>query len=64
MRIEIATALKRGIRVITVLVDGASNLRSQDLLEDLKALAAFDPEDGFDFSSPGMWRSIRGCASQ
>ena len=38
VRIEIATALKRGIRVIPVLVDGASIPRSGDLPDDLKPL--------------------------
>jgi len=38
VRLEIATALKRGIRVIPVLVDGASMPRSGDLPDDLKAL--------------------------
>jgi hypothetical protein len=39
VRIEIVTALKRGIRVIPVLVDGASMPRSRDLPDDLKSLA-------------------------
>jgi hypothetical protein len=39
VRLEIATALKRGIRVIPVLVDGASMPQSAELPEDLKALA-------------------------
>jgi TIR domain len=38
VRIEIATALKRDIRVIPVLVDGALMPRSRDLSDDLKAL--------------------------
>jgi hypothetical protein len=38
VRIEIVTALKRGIRVIPVLVDGALMPRSSDLPDDLKAL--------------------------
>src|SRR5271166_1025473 len=38
VRIEIATALKRDIRVIPVLVDGASMPRPGDLPDDLKAL--------------------------
>jgi TIR domain len=38
VRLEIATALKRGIRVIPVLVDGASMPRSSDLPDDLKSL--------------------------
>jgi formylglycine-generating enzyme required for sulfatase activity len=38
VRIEIATALKRDIRVIPVLVDGASMPPSRDLPDDLKAL--------------------------
>src|ERR1700722_16866591 len=38
LRMEIATALKRAIRVIPVLVDGASMPRSTDLPDDLKAL--------------------------
>jgi hypothetical protein len=38
VRIEIATALKRNIRVIPVLVDGASMPRSGDLPDDLKSL--------------------------
>jgi formylglycine-generating enzyme required for sulfatase activity len=36
IRLEIATALKRGIRVIPVLVDGASMPRSVDLVDELK----------------------------
>jgi formylglycine-generating enzyme required for sulfatase activity len=39
VRIEIVTALKRGIRVIPVLVDGASMPRSRDLPDDLQSLA-------------------------
>jgi tetratricopeptide (TPR) repeat protein len=39
VRVEIATALKRKIRVIPVLVDGASMPRSGDLPDDLKLLA-------------------------
>jgi hypothetical protein len=39
VRIELATALKRGIRVIPVLVDGAVMPQSGELPEDLKALA-------------------------
>jgi hypothetical protein len=39
VRTEIATALKRGIRVIPVLVEGASIPRDNDLPDDLKALA-------------------------
>jgi tetratricopeptide (TPR) repeat protein len=39
VRLEIATALKREIRVIPVLVDGASMPRSSDLPDDLKLLA-------------------------
>ncbi len=38
VRIEIATALKRGVRVIPVLVDGASMPRPGDLPDDLKPL--------------------------
>jgi hypothetical protein len=38
VRIEIATALKRDIRVIPVLVEGASMPLSRDLPDDLKAL--------------------------
>jgi TPR repeat protein len=38
VRLEIATALKRGIRVIPVLVDGASMPRSGELPDDLKSL--------------------------
>jgi hypothetical protein len=38
VRIEIATALKRGIRVIPVLVDGASMPRSGELPDDLELL--------------------------
>jgi tetratricopeptide (TPR) repeat protein len=38
VRIEIATALKRNIRVIPVLVDGALMPRSNDLPDDLKLL--------------------------
>jgi TPR repeat protein len=39
VRLEIATALKRGIRVIPILVEGAVMPRSVDLPEDLKPLA-------------------------
>ena len=39
VRLEIATALKRNIRVIPVLVDGALMPRSSDLPDDLKLLA-------------------------
>jgi tetratricopeptide (TPR) repeat protein len=39
VRVEIATALKRNIRVIPVLVDGASMPRSSELPDDLKLLA-------------------------
>jgi TIR domain len=39
VRVEIATALKRKIRVIPVLVDGASMPRPSDLPDDLKLLA-------------------------
>ena len=42
VRIEIATALKRNIRVIPVLVDGASMPRSGDLPDDLKSLIRRD----------------------
>ena len=38
VRLEIATALKRGIRVIPVLVEGALMPRSDQLPDDLKAL--------------------------
>jgi len=38
VRLEIATALKRGIRVIPVLVDGASMPRSGDLPDELQSL--------------------------
>jgi hypothetical protein len=38
VRLEIATALKRGIRVIPVLVDGASMPRSGELPDELKSL--------------------------
>ena len=38
VRLEIATALKRGVRVIPVLVDGALMPRSSDLPDDLKPL--------------------------
>src|SRR5271165_46551 len=38
VRMEIATALRRDIRVIPVLVDGASMPRSTDLPDDLKGL--------------------------
>ena len=36
VRLEIATALKRGIRVIPVVVDGASMPRSAELPDELK----------------------------
>jgi len=39
VRLEIATALKRGIRVVPVLVEGASMPRPRDLPDDLKPLA-------------------------
>jgi hypothetical protein len=39
VRLEVATALKRNIRVIPVLVDGASIPRSSDLPDELKLLA-------------------------
>jgi len=39
VRYEIATALKRGIRVIPLLVDGADSLRAEQLPTDLKDLA-------------------------
>ena len=39
VRVEIATALERGIRVIPVLVQGAQMPRSTDLPEGLKGLA-------------------------
>ena len=39
VRIEIATALKRGVIVIPLLVDGAMMPRSRDLPDDLKPLA-------------------------
>ena len=39
VRIEIETALRRNIRVIPVLVDGASMPQSRDLPDDLRALA-------------------------
>jgi hypothetical protein len=38
VRVEVATALKRGIRVIPVLVEGAPVPRSRELPDDLKAL--------------------------
>jgi hypothetical protein len=38
VHLEIATALERGIRVIPVLVDGASMPRYRDLPDDLKSL--------------------------
>jgi hypothetical protein len=40
VRMEIGTALKRNIRVIPVLVDGAEMPRSTDLPEDLKRLVS------------------------
>ncbi len=42
VRTEIATALKRGIRVIPVLLEGASMPHSRDLLDDLKPLSRRD----------------------
>ena len=39
MRVEIGTALKRDIRVIPVLVEGASMPQSGELPDDLKPLA-------------------------
>lgn len=38
VRVEVATALRRGIRVIPVLVEGAPVPRSRELPDDLKAL--------------------------
>ena len=38
VRLEIATALKRNVRVIPVLVDGAPMPRASDLPDDLKSL--------------------------
>jgi predicted acylesterase/phospholipase RssA len=43
VRIEIATALNQDIRVIPVLVDGASMPRSRDLPNDLKRLVRQNP---------------------
>jgi hypothetical protein len=40
LRFEIAKALSRNVRVIPVLVEGATMPRSEDLPEDLRALAA------------------------
>src|ERR1700676_5260121 len=39
VRLEVATALKRGVRVIPVLVEGALMPRSSELPDDLKPLA-------------------------
>jgi hypothetical protein len=39
IRLEIATALKRGIRVVPVLIDGAEPLAEDQLPEDLRPLA-------------------------
>ncbi|MBY0567450.1 MAG: toll/interleukin-1 receptor domain-containing protein [Hyphomonadaceae bacterium] len=39
VRMEVATALARGIRVIPILVDGAAAMAASDLPDDLKALA-------------------------
>ena len=39
VRFEVTTALERGVRVIPVLIDGASALRRQDLPEELHKLA-------------------------
>jgi hypothetical protein len=39
VRMEIATALSREIRVIPILVDGASHISAADLPDDLKSLA-------------------------
>jgi hypothetical protein len=39
VRVEVGTALKRGVRVIPVLVEGASMPRAAELPEELKALA-------------------------
>jgi hypothetical protein len=39
VRLEISRALERGIRVIPVLVEGAAPVATQDLPDDLKALA-------------------------
>jgi hypothetical protein len=38
VRMEIAAALRRNIRVIPVLVDGASTPRSHDLPDDLESI--------------------------
>ena len=42
VRLEIATALGRGVRVIPILVDGAAMPRAESLPEDLVALARLD----------------------
>jgi TIR domain len=39
VRLELAAAFKRNVRVIPVLVDGASMPRNEELRDDLKALA-------------------------
>ena len=40
VRLEIATALKRNVRIIPVLVDGALMPRSSDLPDDLKSFGS------------------------
>jgi len=60
---EIATALKREIRVIPVLVDGASMPSSSDLPEDLKPLvrriALRITDTGFDNDCRRLLTAIR-----
>jgi hypothetical protein len=72
VRVEIATALKRNIRVIPVLVDGALMPRSSDLPDDLKQLARrnalevsynrFDADFGRLVMARGLGES--GCRTQ
>ena len=63
VRMEIATALKRDIRVIPVLVDGVVMPLSTDLPDDLKALArrnALSVSDtGFDDDCRGLVAAIK-----
>jgi len=63
VRLEIATALKRNIRVIPVLVDGASMPRSTGLPEDLKPLVRRNAlpvsHDRFRFDSERLTDAIK-----
>ena len=62
VRVEVGTALKRGVRVIPVLVEGASMPRAAELPEDLKALvrrnALSVSHDGFRADSERLIDSV------